>query len=103
MLVVGAVVLAGLLTGGLAWLIVRLTAHCDPTGRSVDSDTVQGAVHRSAYVRRLLQRHLDPARTTDVALTGALIVVVATSLALGALLIMVRTHSGLAEFVVGRR
>src|SRR4051812_19747149 len=98
MLVVGAVVVAGLLTGGLAWLIGRPTAHADPTGPRVGVATVQDAVHRWPRVRRLLRRQLDPARTTDVALTGALIVVVAASIAVGMLLIMIRTHSGLAKW-----
>jgi undecaprenyl-diphosphatase len=98
MLVVGAVVVAGLLTGGLAWLMGRPTAQADPTGPRVGPASVRHAVHRWPWVRRLLRRQLDPARTTDVALTGALIVVVAASMAVGMLLIMIRTHSGLAKW-----
>src|SRR6478672_1921585 len=98
MLPVGAAVVAGLLTGGLAWLVGRPTTHADPAGPRVDTDTVQHAVHRWPGVRRLLRRHLDPARTTEVALTGALLVVIATSLAVGVLLVMIRTHSGLAKW-----
>ena len=89
---------AGLLTGGLAWLVGRPTAHADPTGPRVRTGTVQVAVRRWPRVRRLLRRHLDPARTTDVALTGASLVVVAALLAVGVLLIMIRTHSGLAKW-----
>ena len=98
MLPVGAAVVAGLLTGGLAWLIGRPSSHADPAGPRVDTGTVQHAVRRWPGIRRLLRRHLDPARTTDVALTGALLVVIATSLAVGVLLVMIRTHSGLAKW-----
>ena len=98
MLVVGAVVVAGLLTGGLAWLVGRPSAHGVPTDPRVGPDAVQDAVRRWPRVRRLMRRQLDPARTTEVALVGALIVVVATSLAIGVLLVMIRTHSGLAKW-----
>jgi membrane-associated phospholipid phosphatase len=96
--VVGAVVVAALLTGGLAWLLGRPTAHADPTGPRVDTGTIQEAVHRWPRLRRLLRRHLDPGRTTDVALTGTLIVVTATSLGVGVLLVMIRTRSGVATW-----
>jgi hypothetical protein len=44
----------------------------------------------------MMRAQFDPARTTEVALTAALLVLVAAALGVGALLIMIRTRSGLA-------
>jgi len=84
----------------LGWVLARRWPRLDPAAPRVASDpsTMSAEVREHPRLRLLLRRHIDPAAATSLVLTVAVAVLVAVVTAVGLLLLMVRTHSGLASW-----
>ena len=95
---VGSAVLGGCIAGAVAWFLPNF----DPSAPHAPAHAVAAEAAReteahpgyAAYVRS----RLDPARLTGLALTVALAVLLAGTVAAGALLVMVQHNAGLARY-----
>ena len=92
MLVLSIVILLSAAVGTVAAIGVLRWPQADPA-RSA-SKALEGRLSRSSRVRRFLRSRLDPATTTGLALTLALLAVVIAGTAMGVVAYMVRTNSG---------
>jgi undecaprenyl-diphosphatase len=95
-----SVTVPALLAGFVTWLVARRWPRLDPVAPKVDagSPVVRAEVRKHPGLRALLRRELDPATATSLVLTVAIAALVVTVAAVGALLLMVNTHSGLAKW-----
>ena len=100
MLVVAAVVASAAVAGAVTVLVARRWPQLDPVAPTVDegSPAVKAEVRKHPRLRMLLQRHIDPAAATGLAVSVCLAVIAVLSLVIGFLLVMVQTHSGLAKW-----
>ena len=100
MLVVAAVVASAVVAGAVTVLGARRWPQLDPVAPTVDegSPTVKAEVRQHPRLRMLLQRHIDPATATGLAVSVSLAVIAVLTLVIGFLLVMVQTHSGLAKW-----
>jgi len=95
---VGSAVIGGCIAGAVAWFLPNF----DPAAPHAPAQAVAAEAAReteahpgyAAYVRS----RLDPARLTGLALTVALAVLLAGTVAAGALLVMVQHNAGLARY-----
>jgi membrane-associated phospholipid phosphatase len=94
--VAAVAVLAGLIT----FVAARRWPRLDPVAPKVDVATpaVKEQVRKHPGLRALLRREIDPATATSLIVTVALAALVLTVVAAGGLLLMVKTHSGLAKW-----
>ena len=99
-LVVAAVVASAVVAGAVTFMGARRWPQLDPVAPSVDegSPTVKAEVRQHPRLRMLLQRHIDPAAATGLAVSVSLAVIATLTLVIGFLLVMVQTHSGLAKW-----
>jgi undecaprenyl-diphosphatase len=86
--------------GVLGWALARRWPRLDPAAPRVGSDpsTLRAEVREHPRLRLLLRRQIDPAAATGLVLTVAVAVLAVVLTAVGLLLLMVRTHSGLADW-----
>ena len=86
--------------GVLGWALARGWPRLDPAAPRVASHSsmVRAEVREHPRLRMLLRRHVDPATATGLVLTVAIAVLAVVITAVGLLLLMVRTHSGLASW-----
>ena len=97
MLVVGVVLVSGLLVGAAAFLV----AHRWPAvvaAPEVAPATVRHEVRRHPRVSAFLTQRLDPAELTGLALSAAVVVIVAGVAGFSALYAMVQTQTGLERW-----
>ena len=92
MLVLSIVILLSAGAGVLAAIGVSRWPRADPA-RSA-SQALEERMARSSRVRRFLRSRLDPAMTTGLALTVALLAVVVAGVVMGVVVYMVRTNTG---------
>jgi undecaprenyl-diphosphatase len=99
-LVVAAVVGSAVVAGAVTMLAARRWPRLDPVAPKVDegSKTVEAEVRQHPRLRMLLRRHIDPATATGLAVSVCLAAIAVFGLAIGFLLVMVQTHSGLAKW-----
>ena len=97
MLVVGCVLVVALVVGLCGyWLGSRWPGQSDAP--HVPTPTIQAEVEHHDVVADVLRASVDPAPATGIALTAAIVFVIVALSAVGALLVMVQTHTGLAHF-----
>src|SRR5205085_9265744 len=65
---------------------------------AASTEEVAHLVRTRRFLASLLRADSDPVRSTRVALAGALLVLAACATAIGVLLVMVHTNSGLAHY-----
>jgi membrane-associated phospholipid phosphatase len=95
--VVASVMAAGLLVGLCGyWLARRWPGQADAPHLS--TPVIRAEVEEHDTVAAVLRTPVEPAPATGIALTAVVIFVVAALAAIGALLVMVQTHTGLARF-----
>ena len=73
----------------------------DPADPRLEHGRVVAEIQRHRRLRRVLQRRPDPSAATGLVVTLGGLVVVVGALSVGAVLAMVRTTTGLADFDVG--
>ncbi len=99
MVIVAIVLASGAVMGGAAYLAARRWPR--PTGApALAATTIEGELERHPSVSTLVQRRLNPAELTGLALTVASVVVVGGLVGVGLLFAMVQTETGLARFDV---
>jgi undecaprenyl-diphosphatase len=89
-----AATVAGLLAGALTWRL----PHFDPAAPRASAPTIKREVVDSPERVRWLQSRLDPETATGFALSAALVLVLGAGLAIGLLLVMISSHTGLAHY-----
>ncbi|MCU1344847.1 MAG: hypothetical protein JWL70_1113, partial [Acidimicrobiia bacterium] len=97
MVVVGLIAL-GALIGLLLATAIRRWPGLDPSAPRLPSADVQATVRRHSWLRTRLNSRMDPTTATGLALTVAVLILVAASTALGVLAAIARTRSGLTHF-----
>jgi undecaprenyl-diphosphatase len=99
MVLVIAVLTAFALLGGLA---AATTAWrwpaADPAAPHASAGEIAHVVRARPLLARWLRSHADPERSTRFALTSAVVLVAAGATAIGVLLLMIHTNSGLAHY-----
>jgi membrane-associated phospholipid phosphatase len=95
MLVLSVVIILGASAGALAAIGALRWPQADPA-RSA-SKTLEGSLTRGSRIGLFLRSRLDPATTTGLALTVALLAVVIAGTAMGVVVYMVRTNSGVVR------
>jgi membrane-associated phospholipid phosphatase len=100
LVILASVFVPAVSAGVLGWALARRWPRLDPAAPRVGSDSsrVRAEVREHLRLRMLLRRHVDPATATGLVLTVAIAVLAAVITAVGLLLLMVRTHSGLASW-----
>lgn len=95
-----SVVCPGLIAGVLAWFIARRWPRLDFAAPQLDTSVpaVETELRKHPSLRVLLRREIDPATATGLIVTATLAALLATTVVIGALLLMVQTHSGLAKW-----
>ena len=94
------VILATLAAGAIGALVGAALAHRWPKveAPAVAPSTIAETVHDHPPLRRLIRSRLDATTLTGLALTVALALVVGGTIAIGSLLEMVHSHTGLATW-----
>lgn len=95
MLVLVVVAVLSLTAGGAAAWGVRRWPQADPAAAA--SRSLEGEMIRWGRVRRFLRSRLDPATITGLALSVALLAVILAGVALGVVVYMIRTDSGVVR------
>ena len=97
---VAAVVGSAVVVGTAIMLAARRWPRLEPVAPHVDADspTVKAEVRRHPRLRMLLQRHIDPATATALAVTVCLGIIAVLAVGIGLLFAMVQTHTGLAKW-----
>jgi membrane-associated phospholipid phosphatase len=98
MSVVLAVILCGLAGALIAGVIAWLLPNFDPAAPHASRKTITEETRAHPRVAARLRSRLDPASLTGLALTVALAMLIAGTVAIGALLIMVQHNAGLARW-----
>jgi membrane-associated phospholipid phosphatase len=83
---------------GLGYLLARRWPHRDPGAPQVTQEVVAGTVRKSPRIRALIRSRLDPTLDTGLLLTAALAGVVLSLSAVGLLIRMIRSNSGLVSY-----
>lgn len=96
MLVVGLVAGGGLVGLAVAMAALRWPSR-DPSAPALDSSQIHATVHRHPRLRAHLRPRFDPATTTGLALTSAVLTLVAAATVIGVLAAMVRTNGALVH------
>jgi undecaprenyl-diphosphatase len=98
LLVVVSVLAVGAVVGIAAYAGVRRWPETAVAAPHVRTETVVARVHHRPGLARYLRSRVDPAAATGLALTVAVALVVVGVAAVGVLLAMVRTNTGLARY-----
>lgn len=98
MLVLSVMLGGALVSGGVAGLVVWWWPRVDPAAPQLAPATIVEEVGEHSFLRRFARRRLDPKEATGLLLSTALVVVIGGVVAVGALLLMVDEHSGLARY-----
>jgi uncharacterized membrane protein len=98
LLVVVSVLAVGAVVGIAAYAGVRRWPETAVAAPHVRTETVVTRVHHRPGLARYLRYRVDPAAATGLALTVAVALVVVGVAAVGVLLAMVRTNTGLARY-----
>ncbi len=100
MLIIGITAALMVVAATVVWLAARRWSVFQLAPR-VKPDHIRAEVHRHPRLAALATSRLDPNSATGLALTAALVVLVAGVAALGLLLWMIRTDIGFARFDLG--
>ena len=92
--VLSSAIVAGTVAGVLTWRL----PHFDPAAPRASAPTIKREVASSPERVRWLQSRLDPETATGFALTAALALVLGAGLGIGLLLVMISSHTGLANY-----
>ncbi|HTK16641.1 MAG TPA: phosphatase PAP2 family protein [Acidimicrobiia bacterium] len=98
MSVILAVVLCGLAAALVAGAVAWVLPNFDPAAPHASRKTIAEETRAHPRAAARLRSRLDPASLTGLALTVALAVLIAGTVAIGALLIMVQHNAGLARW-----
>lgn len=98
MVVLVPAVVAGLLTGLVVWLAAKKWPTAPVAAPAVSPRLLVREVSRHQRLRRFLRARVEPTVATGLALSAAVVTVVASVAAAGVLLYMVRANTGLARF-----
>ena len=85
-------------SAGLGYLVARPWPHRDPGAPQVTQEVVAGTVRKYPRLRALIRSRLDPTLDTGLLLTAALAGVVLSLSAVGLLIRMIRSNSGLVSY-----
>ncbi|MDP9101969.1 MAG: phosphatase PAP2 family protein [Actinomycetota bacterium] len=94
MTLLALVAVVALLPGLAVWAAMARWPTADPGAPKVEASKVR----RHPRLAALARRRLDPAATTGLLLTAAIVVLALGVVATGVLLLMVRRHAGFASF-----
>lgn len=102
MIVLVPVVIVACAAGALAAVAAGAWPHLDPSAPRIEGATLAPAtgVQRHPRISALLRRRVDPGALTGLALTAAVLLLVAGAASTGLLLVMARHDAGLARFDV---
>ncbi|HYL51847.1 MAG TPA: phosphatase PAP2 family protein [Acidimicrobiia bacterium] len=98
MAVVAVMIAAGLLGGLAGTFAAWYWPAADVAAPAASAEEIEHVVRTRRSLVRLLRSHADPEASTRVALAAALLVLAACATAIGVLLVMVHTNSGLAHY-----
>ena len=93
-LTAGISIVAGL----VAWLLARRWPRVDPAAPEIPSKSIQDLARRHRGFNGFIQSRFDPSVSTGFALGTAIVVLVVGSVGVALILVMIRSHSGLAGF-----
>jgi membrane-associated phospholipid phosphatase len=94
----GAALLVALPPTAITYLLARRWPHRDPGAPKLTPETITTTVRKHPRFRALVRSRLDPTVDTGLLLTAALAGVVISLSAVGLLIRMVQSNSGLASF-----
>jgi undecaprenyl-diphosphatase len=97
LILIAVALLAGLAAGALAWRFTRPRRALHAAEHAGEA-AGEAVAESPGLRRRLLHARLDPERATGLALTLALVVIVAGGVVLGVLAYLVRSKTGLVEW-----
>src|SRR5512135_3746243 len=97
MLALALVGVGGLFGLALATAVRRWPSK-DPSAPRLEPSGIRDTVHRHPRLRSHLRTRFDPTAATGLALTLAVLAIVAAATSLGVLAAMVRTNSGLTHY-----
>ena len=87
-----------LVAGLLAWLLAKRWPRVDPAAPKISPTSIRNLVRRHRGINDFIQSRLDPSVSTGFALSAAIIVLVVGGVGFALLLVMIRSHWGLAAF-----
>lgn len=91
------VVLAVLFGGAVAG-VIRRSPKKDPSAPHLESANIREVVYRHPRLRAYLRKRFDPATTTGLGLTSAVLILITTATLIGILVLMVRSNYGLVRY-----
>jgi len=91
-------VVAAVVAGGLATLLVWRWPRAKVAAPQVEPSTIHAEVRRHGRLAQVLRARVDPQATTGLALTVAGAIVIVGGVGVGLLLLMVRRNLGFAEW-----
>ncbi len=94
---VALVVLALLFGVAVAWIVKR-SPRKDPSAPKLAPADIETAVYRHPRLRAFLRKRFDPATTTGLALTTAVLILIFTTTVIGVLVVMVRSNYGAVRY-----
>ncbi|MEO8362910.1 MAG: phosphatase PAP2 family protein, partial [Ilumatobacteraceae bacterium] len=94
---VALVVLALLFGVAVAW-IVRRSPRKDPSAPKLASSDIRTVVYGHPRLRAHLRKRFDPATTTGLALTSAVLILIFAVTVIGVLVLMVRSNYGAVRY-----
>jgi undecaprenyl-diphosphatase len=97
LVVLGVGVAGAVVAGTVAWLLPNF----DPAAPHASRQTLEHEAEIHPRVAARVRSRLDPASLTGLALTVALAVLLFGTIAIGSLLLMVQTNTGLAHYDLG--
>ena len=89
---------ATIVPGIIAWLITLRWPYADPMSPSASSGTIATESRRHRRFVSYVNSHLSPQSSTGVALAVTMALIITAAAGVGALLVMIHTHTGLAKW-----
>jgi len=87
-----------LLFGLAVAAVVRRSPKKDPSAPRLASTDIKTVIYRHPRLRAYLRRRFDPATTTGLVLTSAILILVVTTTLIGVLVVMVRSNYGAVRY-----
>ena len=98
MLILALTAVISVVAGLLAWLLARRWPRVDPAAPKIPSKAIEDLAQRHRGFNEFILSRFDPSVSTGFALGAAIVVLVVGSVGIALLLVMIRSHSGLARF-----
>lgn len=97
MLILFITLVAAVVPGLVAWIVVHRWPRADPMAPTIKAEQVKSEARRHQRLVAFFKSRLSPESTTGLALSAGILVVVGGAVGVGFLIFMIHTNTGLAR------